>query len=111
VACSRVNFTFTFTFTFTLDTNKKQEKPGKANEDTFGCVRPERATSGTTTWELHDDYDNDDDNDNYLFTAVGLLSSGSGYFTCIQNMKSVTTVFNFLEPELFFFFNFSTPCT
>ena len=29
----------------------------------------------------------------YLFTAIGLLPGGSGYFTCIQNMKSVTTEF------------------
>ena len=29
----------------------------------------------------------------YLFTAVGLLPGGSGYFTCKQNMKSVTTRF------------------
>jgi len=28
-----------------------------------------------------------------LFTAVGLLPGGSGYFTCKQNMKSVTTKF------------------
>ena len=29
----------------------------------------------------------------YLFTAVALLPGGSGYFTCIQNMKLVTTRF------------------
>ena len=29
----------------------------------------------------------------YLFTEVGLLPGGSGYFTCIQNMKLVTTKF------------------
>ena len=29
----------------------------------------------------------------YLFTAIGLLPGGSGYFTCIQNMKLVTTRF------------------
>jgi len=28
-----------------------------------------------------------------LFTAIVLLSGGSGYFTCIKNMKSVTTKF------------------
>ena len=28
-----------------------------------------------------------------LLTAVGLLPGGSGYFTCIQNMKLVTTKF------------------
>jgi len=26
-----------------------------------------------------------------LFTAIGLLPGDSGYFTCIQNMKLVTT--------------------
>ena len=29
----------------------------------------------------------------YLFTAIGLSPGGSGYFTCIQNMKLVTTKF------------------
>ena len=29
----------------------------------------------------------------YLFTPIGLLPDGSGYFTCIQNMKLVTTKF------------------
>jgi len=29
----------------------------------------------------------------YLFTAIGLSPSGSGYFTCTQNMKLVTTEF------------------
>jgi len=29
-----------------------------------------------------------------LFTAIGLSPSGSGYFTCVQNMKSVITKFN-----------------
>ena len=29
----------------------------------------------------------------YLFTAIGLSPGGSGYFTCKQNMKSVTTNF------------------
>jgi len=29
----------------------------------------------------------------YLFTAIGLSPGGSGYFTCIQNMKLVTTRF------------------
>ena len=28
-----------------------------------------------------------------LFTATGLLPGGSGYFTCIQNMKLVTNRF------------------
>ena len=29
----------------------------------------------------------------YLFTAIGLLPGGSGYFTCKRNMKSVTIKF------------------
>jgi len=29
----------------------------------------------------------------YLFTAVGLLPGGSGYFTCKHNMNLVTTRF------------------
>ena len=29
----------------------------------------------------------------YIFTAIGLLPGGSGNFTCIQNMKLVTTKF------------------
>ena len=29
----------------------------------------------------------------YLFTAIGLLPGGSGYFTCKQNMKLVTNKF------------------
>ena len=32
-------------------------------------------------------------NNNNLFTAVGLSPGGSGYFTCKQNMKLVTTKF------------------
>ena len=32
-------------------------------------------------------------NNIYLFTAIGLLPGGSGYFTCKQNMKLVTTKF------------------
>jgi len=29
----------------------------------------------------------------YLLTAIGLSPGGSGYFTCKQNVKSVTTEF------------------
>jgi len=29
----------------------------------------------------------------YLFTAIGLLTGGSGYFTCKQSMELVTTTF------------------
>ena len=32
-------------------------------------------------------------NNIYLFTAIGLSPGGSGYFTCKQNMKLVTTRF------------------
>jgi len=30
---------------------------------------------------------------NYLFTAIAWSAGGSGYFTCIQDMKLVTTKF------------------
>ena len=40
---------------------------------------------------------NNNNNNNYyyyyLFTAIGLSPDGSGYFTCKQNMKLVTTRF------------------
>ena len=29
----------------------------------------------------------------YLLTAIGLSPGGSGYYTCIENMKSVTIKF------------------
>jgi len=32
-------------------------------------------------------------NNNNNLTAIGLSPGGSGYFTCIQNMKLVTTKF------------------
>jgi hypothetical protein len=32
----------------------------------------------------------------YLFTAIGLLPGGSGYFTCKQNMKLVNKTWNWL---------------
>ena len=38
----------------------------------------------------------DNNNNNlfiYLLTAIGLSPGGSGYFTCIQNMKLVTIKF------------------
>ena len=38
-------------------------------------------------------YNNDNNYYYYLFTAIGLLPGGSGYFTCIQNMKLVSTKF------------------
>ena len=36
---------------------------------------------------------NNNNNNIYLFTAIGLLPAGSGYFTCKQNMKLVTAKF------------------
>jgi len=33
-----------------------------------------------------------------LLTAIGLSPSGSGYFTCTQNMKLVTTNLMFMGP-------------
>ena len=36
---------------------------------------------------------NNNNNNNNIFTAIGLLPGGSGYFTCIQNMKLVTNKF------------------
>ena len=32
----------------------------------------------------------------YLFTAIGLSPGGSGYFTCKQNMKLVSTEFIYI---------------
>ena len=42
---------------------------------------------------LSDSNNNNNNNNNSLFTAVGSSPGGSGYFTCIQNMKLVTTKF------------------
>ena len=42
---------------------------------------------------------NDNNNNIYLFTAIGLLPGGSGYFTCIQNMKLVTNKFKLGGPH------------
>ena len=36
---------------------------------------------------------NNNNNNNNLLTAIGLSPGGSGYFTCIQNMKLVTNKF------------------
>jgi len=45
-------------------------------------------------WErIHSTFGENSNNIIYLFTAVGLSPGGSGYFTCKQNMKSVTTKF------------------
>jgi len=38
-------------------------------------------------------HNNNNNNNNIFITAVGLLPDGSGYFTCKQNMKLVTTRF------------------
>jgi len=40
----------------------------------------------------HND-DDDDDNNNNKVIAIGLSPSGSGYFTCKQNMNLVTNKF------------------
>jgi len=45
-----------------------------------------------TKWEEFIE-DNNNNNNNILFTAIGLLLGGSGYFTFKQNMKFVTTKF------------------
>jgi len=46
----------------------------------------------------------------YLFTAIGMLPSGSGYFTFKQNMKLVTTdicvFYGFQGKKLLFPYNF-----
>jgi len=36
---------------------------------------------------------NNNNNNKYLLTAIGLSPRGSGYFTCIQNMKLVTNTY------------------
>jgi len=36
-------------------------------------------------------FNNNNNNNIYLFTVIRLLTSGSSYFTCIQNMKLVAT--------------------
>ena len=46
----------------------------------------------STRMNLITDVPNDNNNNN-LFTAIGLLPGVSGYFTCKQNMKLVTTKF------------------
>jgi len=40
-----------------------------------------------------DDDDNDNDNNNIYLLQLGCSPGGSGYFTCIQNMKLVTNKF------------------
>ena len=45
---------------------------------------------------FHNNNNNNNNNNNifiYLLTAVGLSPGGSDYFTCKQNMKSVTNKF------------------
>ena len=59
------------------------------------CCRPERTSltlamlvqEGVRTLDVYNN------NKIYLFTAIGLSPGGSGYFTCKQNMKLVTTKF------------------
>ena len=56
-----------------------------------------RFGSGFRFVRLYSNNSNNNNNNNnifiYLFTAIGLLPGGSGYFTCKQNMKLVTTKF------------------
>jgi hypothetical protein len=42
--------------------------------------------STATSKMLYSVNNNNNNNNNNLFTAIGLLPGGSGYFTCIQNM-------------------------
>ena len=54
--------------------------------------------SGNCVITQREVYNNNNNNNNnnkfvYLFTAIGLLPGGSGYFTCKQNMKLVNTKF------------------
>ena len=52
--------------------------------------------TNTDSSAQHFNNNNNNNNNNifiYLFTAIGLLPGVSGYFTCKQNMKSVTTKF------------------
>ena len=52
-------------------------------------MHPEDITSlEVNGWFISSGYNNNNNNN-----AVGLSPGGSGYFTCIQNMKSVTTEF------------------
>ena len=52
---------------------------------TFVCY----PVAGGSSFDRH----NNNNNIIYLFTAFGLSPGGSGYFTCKQNMKLVTTKF------------------
>jgi len=52
-----------------------------------------RNISINTPHKGDDDDDDNNNNNNNLFTAIGLLPGGSGYFTCVQNVKLVTTKF------------------
>jgi hypothetical protein len=55
-----------------------------------------RAQEDVETWcnLLNNNDDNNNNNIIYLFTTIVLLPGGSGYFTCKQNIKLVTTRFN-----------------
>ena len=63
------------------------------------CNLPTHTTGGLrhkAPNSLNATFNNNNNNNNnniYLFTAIGLLPSGSGYFTCKQNMKLVTARF------------------
>ena len=49
-----------------------------------------KLSSGTFS---HFNNNNNNNNNNIFIYAIGLLPGGSGYFTCKQNMKLVTTKF------------------
>ena len=46
-----------------------------------------------TVLQINNNNNNNNNNNKYLLTAIGLSPGGSGYFTCIQNMKLVTNKF------------------
>ena len=52
----------------------------------YGCGSSDPHTVFTIGLCIYNDNNN-------LLTAIGLSPGGSGYFTCIQNMKLVTTKF------------------
>jgi len=62
----------------------------------FCCINITRPYTPTLTkWSFNNNNNNNDNNNIfiYLFIAIGLLPGGSGYFTCKQNVKLVTTKF------------------
>jgi len=64
-------------------------KQGKTPEGagTFGVINSNKANNLSFAININNN------NIIYLFTAIGLLPGGSGYFTCKQNMKLFTARF------------------